>query len=127
MTAVRETRKPCIGLIIGQLSHGGAEHQATILAKALAKQGDYRPVVFCMSDATEPYGSILSAAGVEWHSPPARTRSRLWRLLWLIRQIAGSRCSLVYGVLNTGNIYGGVAALMCGLPFVGSIRNADTQ
>jgi len=116
---------PVVALVIGQLSHGGAERQLTLLARGLQQCCEFVPVVFCLSEATEPYGSALSAAGVEWHSPPAGSRSRLRRLLWLVRELSRSRCSLVYGVLNTGNIYGGAAALVSGLPFVGSIRNAD--
>ncbi len=116
-----------IAMVTGQLAHGGAERQLTLLARELQKHCEFVPVVFCLSGAIDPYGSVLTAAGVEWYSPPASSRSRLRRLLWLVRKLAESRYSLVYGVLNTGNIYGGAAALASGLPFVGSIRNADSS
>ena len=116
-----------IAIVTGQLSQGGAERQLTLLAQELQRGQEFAPVVFCLSQATEPYGTALSAAGVEWHSPPAGCRSRLRRLLWLIRQLGRSRYALVYGVLNTGNVYGGAAALISGLHLVASISSANAQ
>lgn len=116
---------PRIAIVIGQLGHGGAERQVTLLATGMQQQCDFVPVVFCMSDVTEPYGSILSDAGVEWYAAPSVSVPRLWRLLWLVRKLSESRYAIVYGVLNAGNIYGGAAALAHGIPFIGSIRNAE--
>lgn len=116
---------PRIAIVIGQLGRGGAERQVTLLAKGMQQQCDFVPVIFCMSDVTEPYGSILSDAGVEWYAAPSVSVPRLWRLLWLIRKLSDSRYAIVYGVLNAGNIYGGVAALAHGIPFIGSIRSAN--
>lgn len=118
---------PRIAIVIGQLGHGGAERQVTILAQNMQQRHEFVPVVFCMSDATEPYGSVLSAAGVEWYAAPAVSHPRLWRLLWLVRKLGRSGCSLVYGVLNGGNIYGGAAAMVHGLPFIGSVRSANDK
>lgn len=116
---------PRIAIVIGQLGHGGAERQVALLAEEMQQRRDFVPVVFCMSDVTEPYGSVLSDAGVEWYAAPSVSLPRLWRLLWLIRKLSKSHYSLVYGVLNAGNIYGGAAALVHGIPFIGSIRNAN--
>lgn len=118
---------PTIALVIGQLSHGGAERQLTLLVSELQKQCGFSPVVFCMSNAIEPYGNALTAAGVDWYAPPLRAHSKLHRLWWLIRELSKSRYSLVYGILNTGNIYGGAAAMVARLPFMGSIRSADAN
>lgn len=116
---------PRIAIVIGQLGHGGAERQVALLAKGMQQHCDFVPVVFCMSDVTEPYSSILSEAGVEWYAAPALSLPRFWRLLWLIRKLSESRYALVYGVLNAGNIYGGASALVHGIPFIGSIRSAN--
>lgn len=116
-----------VGIVTGQLSHGGAERQLVLLAKGLKQYSDFVPVVFCMSHAIEPYGSILTAAAVEWYAPPMSSNSSTRRLFWLIRKLTAFRYSLVYGVLNTGNIYGGAAAIAAGLPFIGSIRSANSN
>jgi len=118
---------PRLGIVIGQLSHGGAERQTVLLAQGLRRSGILEPVVLCYSHATQPHGAELSASGVAWFCPPAAAASRLRRVLWLVGEVRRQRCALVYGVLNGGNILGGVAALAWGLPLVASVRNADSQ
>lgn len=114
-------------MVTSQLTHGGAEKQLSLLAKGLQHNSQFKPIVFCLSQATEPYGSTLTAAGVEWHSPSDGTRSTLYRVLWLVRELSKSSSALVYGVLNSGNVYGGMAAMLSDLPFVGSIRSANAH
>ena len=114
-----------IAIVIGQLSHGGAERQTLILADGMRQRGEFVPIVFCLSSYIEPYGSMLTAANVEWYAPP-NNYPKLFKLIWLVQTLQRARCSLVYGVLNIGNIYGGAVALLTGLPFVASIRNTDS-
>ncbi|MGH7789928.1 MAG: hypothetical protein ACRERC_23880, partial [Candidatus Binatia bacterium] len=52
-----------VGLVIGQLSTGGAEGQLRLLCEGFDRE-QIAPVVFCLSGQTEPYGSRLQAAGV---------------------------------------------------------------
>ena len=51
-----------VGLVIGQLSYGGAESQAYELARGLASRHDV--VVYCLSSSSEPYGTRLADAGI---------------------------------------------------------------
>ena len=120
-----ENRSCRIAIVIGQLSHGGAERQLTLLAQGMLKECEFIPVVFCLSDVIEPYGSMLLASGVQYYFPPSTIRSRVGRLLWLIKSIKSKQCRLVYGIINIGSIYGGAAAKALRLPFIGSIRSAD--
>jgi glycosyltransferase involved in cell wall biosynthesis len=113
-----------IGLVIGQLSQGGAERQITRLALELAPRSQYIPVVFCMSAYTDPYGPELSDADIRWFACPGNLKSGIAKLAWLIRQVKRTRCNLLYGFLHVGNVYSGAAALFLRLPYVASIRNA---
>jgi len=115
-----------IGLVIGQLSQGGAERQITRLAVELAQHSSYVPIVFCMSAYTDPYGAELSKAGIKWFVPPGNIKSGLFKLFWLIRQVSAVHCGLLYGFLHVGNIYAGAAALFLQTPFIASIRSATS-
>ena len=51
------TERIRVGLVIGQLSYGGAEGQLFELARALRER--HEPVVYCLSDRVHPYGPAL--------------------------------------------------------------------
>ena len=119
--------KPRIGIVIGQLSHGGAERQVSLLATGLLRTGEFEPFVFCISRFTHPYGRVLSEEGVQWFVVPEGTQAWLGKLLWLLKHLQNTKCDLVYGILHVGNIYGGAAAMINRLPFVGSIRNTEDR
>jgi glycosyltransferase involved in cell wall biosynthesis len=124
MNVDREDR-PIVGIVIGQLTHGGAERQCFELAKGMCRNGILDPVVFCTSQETEPYGALLTALGIEWVAAPSGRRRGIDKLLWLLRAVSKSHCGLLYGMLHTGNVYAGFAALLLRLPFVASIRLAS--
>jgi glycosyltransferase involved in cell wall biosynthesis len=121
---IRRDKK--IAMVIGQLTQGGAEKQLVLLAKQLQRIGEVEPVVFCTSSFTEPYGAVLDDMGVQWFCPSENTKGSLRRLIWLRDRIQAIDCSLIYGVLNIGNIYGDVVSLLLGLPLVTSIRSANS-
>jgi len=116
-----------IGIVIGQLSYGGAERQVVALAEGLLQSKKYNPIVFCLSNYVEPYGKFLTDAGVEWYRVPEGTRVGFGKLFWLIKQLRKCDCSVIYGILHIGNIYGGAAAILLRRPFVASIRSVNTQ
>ena len=115
-----------IGLVIGQLSPGGAERQVTRLAIELSQRSDYIPIVYCLSAFTDPFGPELTSAGIQWSAPPRQTGFRIFKLLWLIWQIRSSGCILLYGFLQVGNAYAGLASLCLGLPYIASMRSANS-
>ncbi len=119
--------KARVGLVIGQLSTGGAELQVTRLAVELSRRTGFTPVVFCLSSYIDPYGPELTKAGIEWHATPVNFKSWLAKLIWLTRQVRQTRCDLVYGFLHVGNIYAGAAALLLNLPFIASMRSANSD
>ncbi|MFQ5670893.1 MAG: glycosyltransferase [Acidobacteriota bacterium] len=116
-----------VGLVIGQLTHGGAERQCYELAVRLGARG-YRPVVFCLSEAEEPYGPLLRRAGVRVCCLPRRRRFEWRRVGRLAQELARARVDLVHAFLFVANAYGYFAARRAGLPaFLPSIRNMESR
>ena len=113
--------------MIAQLSMGGAERQMTLLSRGLMRGTSVTPVVFCLSGSVSPYGQILTDTGVRWFYPNPSPRPGLPRLIWLVRLLSRFRCDLLYGILNVGNIYACAASILTGVPFVASIRSADSH
>lgn len=118
---------PRIAIVIGQLTHGGAERQCLELAKGLRDAGVFDLVVFCTSHHTEPYGELLTKAGIKWSAAPDGCLRGIGKLWWLVRNVRRSRCRLLFGMLHTGNVYAGLAALILRIPFVASIRSATRE
>jgi L-malate glycosyltransferase len=113
-----------IGIVIGQLSEGGAERQVVALARGLQASSIYEPIVFSLSDYIEPNGVSLINSGIKTFYYPNHKNS-LDKLIWLIRKLKESNCALIYGILNIGNIYGGFASRLIDVPFIASIRSAN--
>lgn len=115
-----------IGIVIGQLSEGGAERQVTTLIKELHVSTKYEPIVFCLSDYLVPYGEMLLESGIPLYYFKNKAKN-VQKLLWLIKQVKDTHCSILYGILNIGNIYGGFASLFNRVPFIASIRSSNSN
>lgn len=125
MSSKNVSGKHKVAIVIGQLTMGGAEKQATYLAKGLANTKGFIPIVFCTSNLTDPFGPYLRAEGIEVHSVSSPRYSKLRKIIWLKSTMQKAGCDLVYGLLHVGNIYGGLVAKSNGTAFVASIRNTD--
>jgi glycosyltransferase involved in cell wall biosynthesis len=112
-----------VGLVIGQLSMGGAEGQLRLLCERLDRVG-VQPFVYCLSAQTQPYGALLEAAGV-----PVRVivGSRIGRVLRLRRALRADRVDVVHAWLFIANAYGWTASLGRLCPLVTSARNCKRQ
>jgi len=111
-----------VGLVIGQLSAGGAEAQLALLARAL-NGTRHRPLVYCVSAAGEPIGRELRADGIEVRlfpgAPPGRVAA-------LARAFAADRVDIVHAWLFIANSYAWLAN--CGRrPLITSARNCKRQ
>lgn len=111
-----------IGLVIGQLHRGGAEKQLTALAVGLRRDHAMRPVVYCLSDLTEPYGSELQRQDVDLRSFPLQGISKWSRPLQLARAFRDDGVEMVQAFLMGPTLHAALANLRCGLPFVVSFR-----
>lgn len=109
-----------VGLVIGQLTYGGAESQLFELARCLAAFAD--PVVYCLSSKSEPYGSRLREAGVALRVLPSRGSFDLGRVRALRRALREDRIEVVHAFLFLASGYAYVATR--GLPAVALVTSA---
>ena len=100
-----------VGLVVGQLQTGGAERQLYELAVRLDRTR-YEPVVVCLSEVGEPFGSRLASRGIRVHLLQ-RSRNhdpaRLFKLSHLLRE---ERIDLLHSFLLAANAYAWSAALL---------------
>jgi glycosyltransferase involved in cell wall biosynthesis len=112
-----------LGLVIGQLTVGGAEGQLYLLCRGLDRAA-VRPIVYCLSDRTEPYGPLIEGAGVTLRiitgDRPARVR-RLRRLL------NADGIDVVHAWLFVANAYAWLATRGTGRLLLTSARNCKRQ
>jgi glycosyltransferase involved in cell wall biosynthesis len=90
-----------VGLVIGQLTTGGAEGQLRLLCGGFDRTRIH-PTVYCLSEQTDPYGPALTAAGV-----PVRVLAggRLGRVGALRRALAADRVQVAHAWLFIANAY----------------------
>lgn len=108
-----------VGMVIGQLSTGGAEGQLRALCEGL-DPSVAQPTVYCLSDQTEPYGPLLERAGI-----PLRVvgGGRLGRVRGLRAALAADRIDVVHAWLFIANAFAWAATRFGGPPLVTSARN----
>lgn len=108
-----------VGLVIGQLSTGGAEGQLRMLCEAFDRRR-VAPVVYCLSADTRPVGPQLERAGV-----PVRALAggRLGRVGALRRALAADRIQVAHAWLFIANAYAWAATRGGGPALVTSARN----
>jgi glycosyltransferase involved in cell wall biosynthesis len=98
-----------IALVIGQLGHGGAEKQLSMLARGLIEAGEDTRVI-CLSQVTEPFGPRLERAGVPLMVIPRRGSYEPWRALRLAACLRRERIDLVHSFLESASIYSYLAS-----------------
>ena len=105
-----------VGLVIGQLSTGGAEGQLYLLCQRFDRR-IVVPTVYCLSAQTEPYAGLLASAGV-----PVRViaGTGLGRVVRLRRQLALDRIEVAHAWLFIANALAWAAG---GPALVTSARN----
>lgn len=89
--------------MIGQLTYGGAEGQLFELARGLAAFAD--PVVYCLSSATEPYGTRLQEAGIPLRVLPSRGSFDLSRVRALRRALKEDGIEVAHAFLFLASGY----------------------
>ena len=116
-----------VAIVIGQLSYGGAERQASLLAKGLHEAG--RPVtVICLSEMLEPFGAELEQAGVRLRWIPRRGHYEPGRVLRLAGLLREEKVKLIHSHLEVANIYSYLARPLAGRPgFIPSVRTRPVK
>ncbi len=113
-----------IALVIGQLTAGGAEGQVAVLCRGLRDNGRFAPIVYCLSERTEPWGPEIEALGVPLRVIGGGRPQRLWRLR---RALAADGVALVHAWLFIANAYAWAANAGTGRPLLTSARNCKRQ
>jgi glycosyltransferase involved in cell wall biosynthesis len=115
-----------IGLVIGQLTYGGAESQVFELARRLAAR--HTVIVYCLSTATVPYGDRLREAGVTVRVIAARGRLDVSRVLRLAQWLRRDEIELAHAFLFIASAYTYLATRLArGVRLVASARNCKAE
>jgi glycosyltransferase involved in cell wall biosynthesis len=115
-----------VGLVIGQLTFGGAEGQLFELARGLSAFAE--PFVYCLSDKTEPYGTRLGEAGIPLRVLPARRSFDVGRVRALRRALVADGIEVVHAFLFLASAYAYLATLgLGGMRLVTSARNCKPE
>lgn len=113
-----------VGLVVGQLSTGGAEGQLLQASRGLDRRR-FVPTVYCLSRQVHPIGPLLQREGVTLRVAP---RPGLARVRWLAGQMAADRIDLVHAWLYIANALAWSATrLMKRRTLVTSARNCKVQ
>ncbi len=108
-----------VGLVIGQLSTGGAEGQLRLFCEGVDRAA-IEPTVYCLSGTVEPYGPRLERAGVRVR---VLTGGRTARVRALRRTLRADRIDLVHAWLFIANAFAWAATRGGGPPLVTAARN----
>ena len=115
-----------VGLVIGQLSYGGAESQAYELARGLSARHDV--VVYCLSASSEPYGTRLADAGISVRKLVARGPLDVTRVARLAAYLRRDRIEIAHAFLFIASAYTYLATRFApGVRFVASARNCKLE
>lgn len=114
-----------IGLVIGQLCHGGAERQLYELVRGI--DGDaFQAYVYCLSDAVEPYGPLVEREGAVLRVLPRARHLEVGRVRALARALARDRIAIAHAFLFNANPYAWAASRLAGVRrLVTSARNCQ--
>jgi glycosyltransferase involved in cell wall biosynthesis len=115
-----------LGLVIGQLTYGGAEGQLYELARGLPHP--WKPFVYCLSRASEPYAAKLEDAGITVRIIPAVAPLDPSRVLRLARAMRRDGVAVAHAFLFIASAYTYLATrLLPGTRFVASARNCKPE
>lgn len=113
-----------IGLVVGQLSTGGAEGQLLQLTRSMDR-ARFEPIVYCLSRQTEPFGPLLTRDGIRVRVTDQVGRHRVG---WLARTLAADAVDLVHAWLYIANALAGAASWRDrARPLITSARNCKVQ
>jgi glycosyltransferase involved in cell wall biosynthesis len=113
-----------LGVVVGQLSTGGAEGQLWQVVRSIDRTR-FEPVVYCLSPRIHPIGERLRNEGVRVHVTPAMG----WRRVpWLARALAADAIDVVHAWLYIANAFTGAVSLFDrSRPMITSARNCKVQ
>lgn len=112
-----------VGLVIGQLTAGGAEGQLAALCRGL-RGTSVVPIVYCLSDRTDPYRNRIEADGI---AVRIITGNRVARARALRRALIDDHIDVVHAWLYIANAYAWLANRASERALITSARNCKRQ
>ena len=112
-----------IGLVIGQLTRGGAERQLYELVRGVDRHR-FRCLVYCLSGDTAPFGDMIAATGVPVRTLPRTRGLDVSRVMTLARSVRRDRVDILHSFLIHASGYAWPARRLAGVPrLITSARN----
>ncbi len=104
-----------IGIVIGQLSYGGAEKQQVYELVTRLDKERFRPTVFCLSESDEPYGRKIRKQNISVYLLKRRSSFDVPRLLKLAYLLRKEKIELVHSILYVATAYSYLACKLAGI------------
>lgn len=111
-----------VGIIIGQLSWGGAERQIYELATRLHGE-NFEPIIYCLSEDIHPYSGMLTEKGIEVRIFPRGSHFDLKRVWQLRSQMHRDRIDIAHSWLIDDDAYNALAHVAHRRPWIASMRS----
>ncbi len=116
-----------IGLAIGALTYGGAERQLFELLRRLDRRR-FHPVVYCISDKTQPFGPQIESLGITVRVLGREARSDVGRAVALAKAVRQDGIEILHSWLYIANMYAVLARLSGAVThFVPSARSCTPK
>ncbi|MCA9416665.1 MAG: glycosyltransferase [Candidatus Omnitrophica bacterium] len=115
-----------VGMVIGQLTYGGAERQLYEACTRLPQHG-IDPIVYCLSENTEPYRELLESKGIQVRTFSRSSHFDVKRGWALRKRIREDRIDLLHSWLIDDNPYAWMATVGTRLRFIASLRSRPTR
>lgn len=110
-----------IAILVKTLTSGGAEKQATLLAKALSRDFDSHIIVLDGTAIDERYYKMLEGTGVIIHAIRGGKAASFRAVVSLFRK---NRYNVVFSYLTAANAVAAIAGKITGTPVVTGIRSS---
>lgn len=116
---------PSLAFVIDELEVGGSQRQLYLLATGFAARG-WPVQVVCLQPVLA-MADDFQAAGVPVQLISKQRMFDFALLLTLRRFLCEKKIDIVHAFSSTAEVFGGIAARLCGCRFVASIRNHSEQ
>jgi Glycosyltransferase Family 4 len=118
------TLQPTVAFVIDELEVGGSQRQLYLMAIGLSRRG-WRVHVICLQPVLAMAPDLIEA-GIPVHLLQKRNKLDVRLVTALGRFFVSNQVGIVHPMSSTAEFFAGLAAQLCRVPFVASIRNANT-
>lgn len=124
MRKTQIAKHPTIAFVIDELEVGGSQRQLQLLATGLSQRG-WQVQVICLQPILA-MAPDFTAAGISVHVIQKHSKLDVRLVAGLCRFFMHHQVGIVHPMSSTAEFFAGLAAQCCRIPFVASIRDANT-